>query len=279
MKIKERYKIGEISKMFGVGLDSLRYYERLGIVKPQRDPENDYRMYGLDEIKKLNLLLELKRLGFSMKEIKTYMDNRTIASTKALLTAELTAIDERIARLEQVKSNIQKRLLHIQTAEPKADDGGIQVRHLPARYGVITDSDGCTIQELNYVTRQIFSATDCDLYTIGNCDCYFLSTTGDNYSNDYLRNKDLFFLIDDPGDHTDLLLPAGDYLTLTYRGELAQTKKYVMRMLAYAREHRYRVVSDPVEMCWIDTFETEDYAEYVTELQIRVEKEETSADL
>ena len=137
---------------------------------------------------------------------------------------------------------------------------------------MITESDGCTVQELNYVTRQILSSAGGDLYAIGNCDCYFLSAAADGEPAGYLRNKELFFIIDDPQTKAGPVLPAGEYLSLTYRGALNQTKRYVLAMLAYAEENGYRVVSDPVEMCRIDTFETEDYAEYVTELQMRVER-------
>jgi effector-binding domain-containing protein len=45
----------------------------------------------------------------------------------------------------------------------------------------------------------------------------------------------------------------------------------VLNMLEYGRAKGYRIVSDPIEMCRIDAFETEDKSEYVTELQIQVE--------
>lgn len=41
---KKYYKIGEISKLFHIGMDSIRYYEEIGILKPHRDPENNYRL-------------------------------------------------------------------------------------------------------------------------------------------------------------------------------------------------------------------------------------------
>lgn len=46
--MKEYYKIGEISSLYNIGADSLRYYEQLGILKPQRD-SNGYRMYSIND--------------------------------------------------------------------------------------------------------------------------------------------------------------------------------------------------------------------------------------
>ena len=43
--MKDYYKINEIAKLYGIGVDSLRYYERLGILKPRRDT-NGYRLYS-----------------------------------------------------------------------------------------------------------------------------------------------------------------------------------------------------------------------------------------
>ena len=70
--MKNYYKINEISKLYGIGVDSLRYYERLGILRPRRDV-NGYRLYSLKEMYKLNIIRDLRRLDFSMAQIKEIM--------------------------------------------------------------------------------------------------------------------------------------------------------------------------------------------------------------
>ena len=47
--MKEYYKIGEISKLYSIGTDSLGYYEEIGILKPKRD-DNGYRMYSINAV-------------------------------------------------------------------------------------------------------------------------------------------------------------------------------------------------------------------------------------
>ena len=107
--MKEYYKIGEISKIYGIGRDSLMYYEELGILKPFRD-KNGYRMYKLSDIWRLNLIKELRSLNFPMKKIKEYLDDRNIESTKEILNKEIILIDEKIEELLSYKQNIMKRL-------------------------------------------------------------------------------------------------------------------------------------------------------------------------
>ena len=47
--MKNFFKIGEISKLYGIGVDSIRYYEEIGIIKPQRS-ESGYRYYSIHDI-------------------------------------------------------------------------------------------------------------------------------------------------------------------------------------------------------------------------------------
>ena len=85
--MKDYYKIGEISKLYGIGADSLRYYEELGILKPRRD-ENGYRLYNLKDIYKLNVIRDLRLLNFSMEQIKEYLDKQSLSNTLKLLHQE-----------------------------------------------------------------------------------------------------------------------------------------------------------------------------------------------
>ena len=75
MEKEDLLKISEIADFFGTTPKALRIYEQKGIIIPCKiDPESGYRYYSADQVKKLNLLIELQALGFSLKEIKKIMD-------------------------------------------------------------------------------------------------------------------------------------------------------------------------------------------------------------
>lgn len=80
--MKDYYKINEIARLYGIGVDSLRYYEKLGILKPRRDT-NGYRLYNLKDMYKLNVIRDLRRLDFSMQQIKDYLEGQTVDHTCA----------------------------------------------------------------------------------------------------------------------------------------------------------------------------------------------------
>ena len=91
-RIKDSYTISEVSRLFGIGIDSLRYYERLGIIAPAR-AANGYRIYSLSDMYKLASIKELRSLGLGMEAIGYYLDHQELASTERLLADEIDLIE------------------------------------------------------------------------------------------------------------------------------------------------------------------------------------------
>ena len=110
MKKKDTFKIGELSKLFDIGVDSIRYYEKVGILHPVRNDENNYRMYTIDDVRRLALIRELLGLSFSTDQIREYDEDRNVDSTTSLLRAELDVVDAEIAKLKATRDSIQNRL-------------------------------------------------------------------------------------------------------------------------------------------------------------------------
>ena len=102
------YKIGEIAALYGISTDILRYYEELGILVPRRAP-NGYRIYRTEDLWCLNVIRDLRDLGFSMDQIRSYIENRSVGSTLELFQQELCLIDQQIARLQELRDNIITR--------------------------------------------------------------------------------------------------------------------------------------------------------------------------
>ena len=113
--MKDRYKIGEISKLYAIGTDSLRYYEKIGALHPRRDA-NNYRLYTLNDIYKLSIIRDLLGLDFSMTQIKQYLDDQTLDSTFALLHREEAVVEEKLHRLSEQKEILQKRIKDLELA-------------------------------------------------------------------------------------------------------------------------------------------------------------------
>ena len=103
----EALTIGEIAKRADVGVETIRFYEREGLlVRPPRT-RFGYRQYAPDTIRRVRFIRRAKDLGFTLKEIgellSLRMDTvRTCADVRAMARAKVADIDKRISELTRI---------------------------------------------------------------------------------------------------------------------------------------------------------------------------------
>ncbi len=88
--------------------------------------------------------------------------------------------------------------------------------------------------------------------------------------NDSKPNYKSVFVIDENGND---ILPAGTYLSVSYKGEYEQSIKWINQLLLYAKEHNFKLIGDTLELLWIDIHTSSNVNEHITELQVLVESE------
>lgn len=76
--------VNEVSKLTGVSVRTLQYYDRIGLLKPAEYTESGYRLYGEGELEKLHQILLFKALEFPLKEIADIINSPDFDKTKAL---------------------------------------------------------------------------------------------------------------------------------------------------------------------------------------------------
>lgn len=76
------YTVNEVSKMLKIPRDTLRYYDRIGLLQPKRR-DNKYRSYSQEEIMDLKYISVLKFGGFALSEIQQIIDNKQNDNDKA----------------------------------------------------------------------------------------------------------------------------------------------------------------------------------------------------
>lgn len=111
------YTISDLAEEFGVTTRTVRYYEELGLLTPERS-EGGRRIYSSREYTQLKLVLRGKRFGFSLDEIKEMVllfdEDRTgekqLKRTIEYGSEKLAAVNERIAELTEIKGEIERLL-------------------------------------------------------------------------------------------------------------------------------------------------------------------------
>ena len=75
------FLIGEMSIIFKISIDTLRYYDKIGLLKPEYIDQSGYRRYGIKEISKIRYILFLREMKVSIKQITKLINNSTVEDT------------------------------------------------------------------------------------------------------------------------------------------------------------------------------------------------------
>jgi len=67
--------VSQLSKAAQATSDAIRHYVRIGLLTPSRDPVNGYRLFSVDDIKKVKFIRQAKGLGFTLRDIQTIFDH------------------------------------------------------------------------------------------------------------------------------------------------------------------------------------------------------------
>ncbi|MEK3882009.1 MerR family transcriptional regulator [Paenibacillus sp. PL2-23] len=266
--MKNFFKINEISKLYGIGPDSLRYYEKLGILTPKRDT-NGYRLYGLQDLYKLNIIRDLRSLDFSMGQIKEYLDNQSVDNTIERLREEQQAIKEQLERLEAKKNIIEGRIRVLSEAA-RIEAGILAIKTMPDRPCLQLKTLITKDEEMDWAIKRLHRKHEHRIPDFGN------QPFGAYVSVDDLRNgvtdvyHSVFFLMEKGTKEWDFMLPAGQYLSLYYRGDYSQSSEKIQQVLSYAQEKGLPTVGEPFEIYEVDNRDTIRSEEFLTEIQIRV---------
>ena len=116
-KIKIGMLIQEVVQRTGLSRDTIRYYEKIGLIRTSRKQrrDNNYKEYNEEIIERLLIVKRAKNLGFSLKEIKDLIDlwaGKTLSKEEriALFNSRIAIIEDKIRRLNEVRHLILERI-------------------------------------------------------------------------------------------------------------------------------------------------------------------------
>lgn len=117
MKAKERFSIGELSKQSDVNIETIRYYEKIGVMPAPGRSAAGYRIYGADQLKRLSFVRRSRQLGFSLDEIRDLLrlvDGHafTCAQVRELTLDHVAEIRRKIEDLKRLKRVMEAMAAH-----------------------------------------------------------------------------------------------------------------------------------------------------------------------
>jgi Cd(II)/Pb(II)-responsive transcriptional regulator len=139
-------KIGELAKTAGTTVETVRYYEKEGLLPAPDRGENNYRSYGPQHVDRLRLIRNCRALDMTQDEIRAILslaDSHTgdCGPINQIFDAHIRHVDERIAELTQLKEQLGDLRQRCLSAQPDAENCGIlhglaemQVQDRPERH-------------------------------------------------------------------------------------------------------------------------------------------------
>ena len=161
--MERMYSISQVARMLGLGIDAVRFYEKKGLVHPQVNPQNRYRMYSLYQIMELLDVSYYRSLGMSIEQIQQLYESSNEEQLMELLDKKRQETEHRI-RYEQ---QLLKRIEHVgrMAARIRERDGEIGIEVFPESYVLFEQQENSLERYLEQVSGMdydhIFSVRWC----------------------------------------------------------------------------------------------------------------------
>lgn len=150
MNSSQSLTIGQVARQAGIGVETVRYYEREGLLPPPPRSASGYRHYPHDSVRRLAFIRHAKALGFTLADIRELLALRAEPGASSLpvrqkAEAKLIEIREKIAALEKMQVALEQLVEqcpgHVPTSECPILDALSEPGHVPGTDNKVTTDD------------------------------------------------------------------------------------------------------------------------------------------
>ena len=139
MEIGKLYNIGKIAAMMGISVQTLRYYEKIGLFSPSYvNPETGYRYYEYTQMQKIDRIRYLQKLGIPLESISEIYDKNTVEDVVRVLKQHRDRKNEELLRLQEQIKDIDWYIDYWTFMDDKRHFGMMYLKHFPKRYALMT---------------------------------------------------------------------------------------------------------------------------------------------
>ena len=132
--MRDLYSIGAFSKLTGVSVDTLRYYDKIDLLKPEKtDDASLYRYYSHAQLTKLDIIKICRGLGISLEETARLFEKGDPFAFEESLMAQREILDRRIQALQQSNRVLEQLISKLRVFEEISVHSGFYSRPIPPR--------------------------------------------------------------------------------------------------------------------------------------------------
>lgn len=267
------YRIGMFSKLGKVTIKTLHHYDEVGLLVPARvDEENGYRYYTTEQLFRLNEIVALRQMGFSISEISAIVDGHNIAEV----------LEQRKTELESEMQNVTDQLFRLTNYIKEQKEG-----HVMNYQAVIKEIPACTVYSARYTIPNYAALMEImpalgekvgkanpDLKCVEPGYCFNVYLDGEYRDTDI--NVEICEAVVSRGKDGDGIvfkdMPAVTVASVLHRGAYEKIGSAYAYAVKWVEENGYQVAGQ-VRESYIDGIWNKDSVEeWLTEIQVPVEK-------
>lgn len=275
MKPKDNLlSIKDIGKLRGVTSQTLRFYDQIGIFKPDYvDPETGYRYYDPEQYEKLGTILELRQLNFSLDEIKEFFTDRNLSKSADMLAKHYHDLEKEIAVKQKLADKISEKLEFIE----KINKGGIKdkefiIKEIPTRYAIIGNRNGEVEMPMSFMhlesklkeTAPIIASDRIGFYL--NFSDLTQAFDMENWRSMVLCDRKM------ENDFHFCEITGGKYLCVYFKDYKADRDYFLAHFVEYAKFHEIELSGIMIQQFIIDVTLTDRSSETVFEIQAKIKE-------
>lgn len=98
--MKNQYHVGELADYFGVSNDTLRLYDKMGILSPKKDPDNGYRVYSRADMICMGYIMQLRKTGLDLETIRKLVNEGSIGQALEVMDRQCLSLEKQISELQ-----------------------------------------------------------------------------------------------------------------------------------------------------------------------------------
>jgi len=259
-------KIGEFSKAGKITIKALRFYDEKGLFKPMKVDENGYRYYDISQLETLLKIVEYRKLGFSIKEIKNLL---FFNDKQEILCAHLYKLKDEKETISKNISVLQKMIKEggfmnkYKVVEKVLKDYNVYYRH-----GVIKSMDKLVnfVLEAGEEARKNNPTLECEDYC-------FVTYTAKEYKE---RDIELEYVeavkgkVVESENIKSKFLKGGKALCVEHKGPYSELGKAYAYVLNYIKENNLEIINDIREVYIDGCWNKENEEDYLTEIQVPI---------
>ncbi|MGL4338684.1 MAG: MerR family transcriptional regulator [Turicibacter sp.] len=266
------YKIQEVAYLHNISKKTLIYYDQIGLFKPQFvDETNNYRYYARKEFPILKQIIYLKKIGFSLDEIRLLLANRTHESIISALTCQKQEIETEISELQQINESIDYMLQFYQKTKYIEDNDLYRpsIKLLPDRkiFYYRCEDSGCKESVMLTYRKVLRHLDSLNLFSHQEYGTIYFNRDENepicNHVGSFISLPDNFLV------ENHYLVSGGKYITM-YKKSGYYDELGVNYFINWIKENGYEMIGDIYDYCMVDYSFTKNEDEMIMELQVRV---------